>query len=69
MYYATQVSVPGAAGNLAAFTPQPVYQAPMPASQNNNVMYVAAPSTPIVTNYGSPTSVGNMADLQKAGVW
>ena len=78
MYYATQVSVPGAAGNLAAYTPIPQMMPQMiPGQYVNHVNHgmggnvqVVAPSaqTPVVT-YSSPDAVGNMMGMSKAGVW
>ena len=70
MYYATQTSVPGAPGNLAAYTPVP---ATVPQYMNHgmggNYQVVApAANTPVI-HYSSPDAIGNMVGMQKAGVW
>ncbi len=69
MYYATQTNLPGAPGNLAAYTPQPAYQQQMQGFTNNSNVIVATPSAPVVVSYGQPTDVGNMGGMAKVGVW
>ena len=65
-----QTNVPGAPGNLAAFTPA-AYTPAAPAAPSWNTptqVVVPTPSQPVVSYYPGHTAVGNMAGLQNAGV-
>ena len=63
MRYATQTSVPGAPGNMAAYMPQPQ----QPVAYNTQQVIVAAPSVPVVASYGGGMSaIGNMAGMAAA---
>ena len=70
MYYATQISVPGAPGNLAPFTPVPTTVPQyMNYGMGGNVQVIAPSANTPVVHYSSPDAVGNMVGMQKAGVW
>ena len=76
MYYATQTNVPGAPGNLSAFTPPPMQPPTVGMSmpqipsmqgfnqqQNNYQVVTPSVNTSVLTMYSSAAQIGNMAGL------